>query len=277
MDEGFNGFGLNRFGGAPGGGPGISIEARGRFFGTCLFGIARGTNFFGMRIWGFGFGLMRFELAASFAPRFRFACFFFGIITSSYSESSSSESSSSLKVSRSGGLSFFHRLSGRTFFMSKDPFFPQTCRSNKRTGINRRLLWPTWCARWTRTDGICNYSWFTNRRFSQFQLPRFHNGFQFNCHFGLRLAFGLDTLYYPLQHRPRFRLRLFMLFHVRLKCACVPTTLETPGTFKLLFWHLGSQKRTANDALKNKKLRTGYVKPTRLHDCGMFHSQKHVS
>jgi len=32
MDEGFNGFGLNRFGGAPGGGPGISIEARGRFF-----------------------------------------------------------------------------------------------------------------------------------------------------------------------------------------------------------------------------------------------------
>ena len=105
MDEDFNVFGLNRFGGGPGGGPGISIETRARFDGACLFGIARGTNFFRMRIFGFGFGLTRFELAASFAPRFRFACFFFGIITSSYSESSSSESSSSLKASRSGSLS----------------------------------------------------------------------------------------------------------------------------------------------------------------------------
>ena len=59
MDEGFDWFDLNRFGGAPGGGPGTSIEARGCFFGACLFGIARGTNFFGMRIWGFGFGLMQ--------------------------------------------------------------------------------------------------------------------------------------------------------------------------------------------------------------------------
>ena len=104
MDEGFNVFGLNRFGGWPGGGPGISIETRARFDGACLFGIARGTNFFRMRIFGFGFGLTRFELAASFAPRFRFACFF-GIITSSYSKSSSSESSSLLKASRSGSLS----------------------------------------------------------------------------------------------------------------------------------------------------------------------------
>ena len=44
-------FGLNRFGGAPGGGPGTntSIEARGRFFGFGLFGAARGADFFGMR------------------------------------------------------------------------------------------------------------------------------------------------------------------------------------------------------------------------------------
>ena len=99
MDEGFNVFGLNRFGEGPGGGPDISIETQGRFFGACLFGIARGTNFFGMRICGFGFGLTRFELAASFVPRF------FGIITSSYSESSLSEFFSSLKASRSGSLS----------------------------------------------------------------------------------------------------------------------------------------------------------------------------
>ena len=78
MDEGF---GLNRFdGGTPGGGPGGSIDARGRFFGTCPLGIVRGTNFFGMRNWGFGFGLMRFELAASFALSFLFACFFFVLI-----------------------------------------------------------------------------------------------------------------------------------------------------------------------------------------------------
>ena len=81
MDEDF---GLNRFdGGAPGGGPGGSIDARGRFFGAWLFGIARGNNFFGMCIWGFGFGLMRFELAASFAESFLFAFSFFGITISS--------------------------------------------------------------------------------------------------------------------------------------------------------------------------------------------------
>ena len=87
-------FGLNRFGGAPGGGPGTntSIEARGRFFGFGLFGAARGADFFGMRSCGFGFGLMRLELAASFSSRSRFTCFFcFGITTSSKSDSSSSE------------------------------------------------------------------------------------------------------------------------------------------------------------------------------------------
>ena len=37
--------GLNRFdGSAPGGGPGGSIDARGRFFGAWLLGIARGTT-----------------------------------------------------------------------------------------------------------------------------------------------------------------------------------------------------------------------------------------
>ena len=81
MDEGF---GLYRFDkGAPGGEPGGSTDARGRFFGALLFGIVRSTNFFRTRNWGFGFGLMRFELAASFTSRFRFACFFFGITTSS--------------------------------------------------------------------------------------------------------------------------------------------------------------------------------------------------
>ena len=81
MDEGF---GLNRFDGcAPGGGPGDSIDARDRFFGVWLFGIARGNNFFEMRIWCFGFGLMRFEHATSFGLSYLFACFFFGITISS--------------------------------------------------------------------------------------------------------------------------------------------------------------------------------------------------
>ena len=47
-DEGFDGFGLNRFGGGPEGGLGGPIDARGRFLGTCLFGIAGGTDFFGI-------------------------------------------------------------------------------------------------------------------------------------------------------------------------------------------------------------------------------------
>ena len=122
-DDGVDGFGLNRFGGGPEGGPGGAIDAWGRFLGACLFVIVRDTNFFGMRIWGFGFGFMRFKLAASSDPRFRFACFFFGITISSKSESSSSESSS-LKALHSGSSSFFHRDSGKNFFISKDPFFP---------------------------------------------------------------------------------------------------------------------------------------------------------
>ena len=109
-DEGFDWFGLNRFGGGPEGGPGGPIDARGRFFGAWLLGIAGRTDFFGMRIWGFGFGLIRFEFATSFAPRFRFTSFFFGIKISSYSESSSSESSS-LNASRSdGGLFSIERV-----------------------------------------------------------------------------------------------------------------------------------------------------------------------
>ena len=117
-------------------------------------------------------------------------------------------------------------------------------------GINRRSFRPTRFAERSRADGICNNSRFANDWFSKFQLPSFHNGFQFNCHFGLRLAFGLDTLYYPLQHRPRFWLGFFMRFHVRLKRACVPTTLVASRTFKLLVRHLCSQKRTANNILK---------------------------
>ena len=53
------------------------------FFGAWLFGIARGNDFFEMRIWCFGFGLMRFELATSFGLSYLFACFFFGITISS--------------------------------------------------------------------------------------------------------------------------------------------------------------------------------------------------
>ena len=102
------------------------------FFGAWLFGIAGRTDFFGMRIWGFGFGLIRFEFATSFAPRFRFTSFFFGIKISSYSESSSSESSS-LNASRSDGGSFFHWESGKTFVISKDPFFPHTYLNPKNT------------------------------------------------------------------------------------------------------------------------------------------------
>ena len=73
------------------------------------------------------------------------------------------------------------------------------------------------------------------------KLPSFQNGFQFNCHFGLRLDFGLDTLHYPLQHRPRFWLGFFMGFHVRLQCTCVPATLVTSRAFKLFIRHLFSE------------------------------------
>ena len=133
-DEGFDWFDLNRVEGVPEGGPGSPIDVRGHFFGASLFGIAGRTNFCGMRILGFGFGLMRFEFAISFVSRFRFTSFFLRIKISSYSESSSSESSS-LKASRSGGISFFHRESGKTFVISKDPFFPHIYLNPKKTPL----------------------------------------------------------------------------------------------------------------------------------------------
>ena len=106
MDEGFGWLRLSCFEGASGGGPGTSIEARGRFFGS---GFTRRSTFFGIWSWDFGFGFIRLKLVASLCSRFRFAwCCFFGITNSSYklTESSSSESSSSLKQSRSTRSSF---------------------------------------------------------------------------------------------------------------------------------------------------------------------------
>ena len=78
------------------------------------------------------------------------------------------------------------------------------------SSINWRLLRLTRSAGRSWAHGIWNNSRFANGRFSKFELPSFQNGFQFNCHFGLRLDFGLDTLHYPLQHRPRFWLEFFM-------------------------------------------------------------------
>ena len=81
MDEEF---GPSRFdGGPPGCGPGGSIDARDRFFGAWLLDIAHSTTLFGTRNWGFGFGLMRFELAALLALCFILACLFFLISISS--------------------------------------------------------------------------------------------------------------------------------------------------------------------------------------------------
>ena len=122
IEEGFDSFGLNRFGGLPGGGPDTTCEARGRFFGNSLSAIWRGCCFFGIR---FGFGLCRFAFGAS-ACTFRFDL---GMtICSSFSASSSD--SPSLKVLRSGMLCFFHLLSGNSFVISNHPFFPQTLSPN---------------------------------------------------------------------------------------------------------------------------------------------------
>ena len=101
----------------------------------------------------------------------------------------------------------------------------------KRAGINKWLLRLTRSVGRSCAHGIWNNSWFANGRLSKFELPSFQNGFQFNCHFGLRLDFGLDTLHYPLQHRPRFCLGFFMRFHVRLQRTCVPATLVTSVSY----------------------------------------------
>ena len=116
IEEVFDSFGLNRFGGLPGGGIDTTCEARGRFFGNSLSAIWCGSCCFGIR---FGFGLCRFASGA-FACTFRFDHEM--TICSSFSASSSSSSnSSSLKVLRSGMLRFFHRWSGNSFIISNYP------------------------------------------------------------------------------------------------------------------------------------------------------------
>ena len=180
-DEGFDWFGLNRFGGGPEGGPGGPIDARGRFFGAWLLGIAGRTDFFGMRIWGFGFGLMLLEFAISFASRFRFTSFFFGIKISSYSESSSSETHPETRL-----VSFvIHRfvLDRKIWFQRFEVLdasdstlrwflikvrIGQPCWIHKRIGINRLLFRPARSAKRSWADRICNNSWFTNYWFWKF-------------------------------------------------------------------------------------------------------------
>ena len=135
--------------------------------------------------------------------------------------------------------------------------------------INRRLLRPARSTGRSRTDRIWNNSRVANYRFPEFQLPGFHNGFQFNCHFGLRLDFGLDTLHYPLQHRHRFWLGFFM----RLQHTCVPATLVTSRTVKRLVRHLRSHKSTVNKIL-SKTIKSQYGKSIYIHAlCIMVHHQ----
>ena len=114
-----------------------------------------------------------------------------------------------------------------------------------------------------RTDRIWNNSRVANYRFPEFQLPGFHNVFQFNCQIGLWLLFGLDMLHYPLQHRPRFWLGFFMRFHVRLQRTCVPATLVTSSAFKLFIRHLFSKK---HQLITYSRKHSSKVKLTRLHD-----------
>ena len=129
-------------------------------------------------------------------------------------------------------------------FLSRSGLVNRGC--CKKTGINWWLLPLTRSTKRSWAHGIWNNSWFANGRFSKFELPSFQNGFQFNCHFGLRLDFGLDTLHYPLQHRPRFWLGFFM----RLQRTCVPATLVTSRAFKLFIRHLFSKKTSANNVFK---------------------------
>ena len=83
--------------------------------------------------------------------------------------------------------------------------------------------------------------------------------------FGLRSDLTRFTMYYPLQHRSRFWLGLFMCLHVRFKCASVSATLVALRAFKRLVRHLCSQKRTVNGIL-NKSVKSRHVKAIRLHD-----------
>ena len=121
-----------------------------------------------------------------------------------------------------------------------------------KIGINRRLLWPVRSTERSRAYRICNNSRIANYRFSKFQLLVFYNGFRFNCHFGLWLLFGLDTLYHPLQHRPNFG-----------------------SVFLCVFSRLRS--RTACSIKDIQIIQSRHVKPIRLNDRSiMFHALKQV-
>ena len=103
-------------------------------------------------------------------------------------------------------------------------------------------------------DWICINTRFTDEWFSEFQLPDFQNGLQFNSQFCTRYDFGLDMFYYPLQQRLRFCLRLLMCAHMRL-------TVSPPAFF--------SDCGIADIQVSN-------LKATHLRDYDTLHPQKYT-
>ena len=258
MDNSFDSLGLNRFGG---GWRSWRIHWYPTpLFGACWFSIMGGSDFFEMRILGFGLALMRFELVASFAPRCLLSKIFLVLLKPCLKASETHPDTRLVNFVIHFSIQdrevWFQRFEMLDVSDSKLWWFlvqiriGQPCRSHKRAGIKWLLFRLTRFAGRSRADGIWNNSRVAIDWFSKYQLPGFHNGFQFTCHLGLRLAFGLDTFYYLSQQGPRFWLSFFMRFHVRLESACVPATLVASRTFKLFVWHLCSQKRKANNILK---------------------------
>ena len=169
IDEGFDSFGLNRFGGLPGGGPGTTCEARGRFFGDLLIGILRGSCFLGIRCLGAGLGRFAFGW-----PDCTFRFFDLGMtisFSSSTSSSSSSESSSSLNASRCGMTCFGPGFLCDFMCVFNAPAFP-----------HRLLHWGHWNA------------------FLDMESLFWTQNIKFNCKMNLsveKLAYENETCFHP--------------------------------------------------------------------------------
>ena len=171
-DEGFDWFGLNRFGGGPEGGLGGSIDARGRFLGTCLFGIAGGTDFFGISS---NFCFDDIFLSLPLEPDFPLCIV---LLKPFLKQLKASEAHSGARIVSFAIHSFVQdrKIWSQWFeildvsdsklrrFLIKISIV-QPCWSHKRIGINRRLLWPARPTGQLRAHGICNNSWIANYRF----------------------------------------------------------------------------------------------------------------
>ena len=91
--------------------------------------------------------------------------------------------------------------------------------------------------------------------FWKFELPGFHNGLQFNWNFGLRLALGLDSLYYQTSASIQILTRVFDAFScdADIKSNYYPFEGYKRFGFDFIYKNIAKEERQKQKKLLAKK------------------------